>query len=160
MTILRFQNTFKIVLPLFLVCDMVHSCYYVTRLYKRRIQVESCSRSQRMQGILPSNASVLIPENLLQKEWREEDEAELRAGLSAVMQKIAAHCARNDSTVWPPSVSARMHLPMPEPQGPANAMTAAALPAAAPVKLQGSRASCTDDSHDPDMLAGLGLSCW
>ena len=38
--ILRFQKTFKIVLPLFLVCDMVHSCYYVTRLYKRRMQVE------------------------------------------------------------------------------------------------------------------------
>ncbi|KAK9832872.1 hypothetical protein WJX74_000433 [Apatococcus lobatus] len=111
---------------------MVHSCYYVSRLYKRRLQ-----------------------------EWREEDEAELRAGLSVIMHRIAAHCARKDTTVWPQSISARMHLPAHAVSAPTIALTAAAE--AAPSKdcsLDRSQADDLNENESLDILAGLGLCCW
>ena len=37
--LLRFHQAFKVVLPVFLACDMVYSCYYVSILYKQRLQV-------------------------------------------------------------------------------------------------------------------------
>lgn len=93
----------------------------------------------------------------MRQDWREEDEAELRAGLSAMMKRIASHCARKDTTVWPQSVSARLHLPATGPQAPALAMTSAG--AEAPVELKKHAAEAEPDSDD-DMLAALGLSCW
>ncbi len=91
---------------------------------------------------------------MMPQEWREEDEAELRAGLSAVLHRIAAECARKDTTVWPLSVSARMSASMHIPQS--TSPTAAADGDAT--------AEETDDDashvHVEDLLAGLGLSCW
>ena len=95
----------------------------------------------------------------MHQEWREEDEAELRAGLSAVMKRIASHCASKDTTVWPQSVSARLHLPATRPQAPALAMTEAG--AEAPAGLMRHKTEVESGSADEiDMLAALGLSCW
>lgn len=95
----------------------------------------------------------------MQQEWRDEDEAELRAGLSAMMKRIASHCARKDTTVWPQSVSARLHLPASGPQAPALAMTAA--DAVLSVEHQGhEEVDKTGSGDDADMLTELGLSCW
>ncbi len=54
MTMLRFKETFRIVLPFFLVCDMVHSCYYVSKLYKRRLQVMRVALYMLQSGMLVS----------------------------------------------------------------------------------------------------------
>ena len=51
---LRFKETFRIVLPFFLVCDMVHSCYYVSKLYKRRLQVMRVALYMLQSGMLAS----------------------------------------------------------------------------------------------------------
>ena len=86
----------------------------------------------------------------MQQEWREEDEAELRAGLSGILHRIAVRCAHKDSTVWPQAVSARMAIPAPEfvHQGPSLGATD---------KDQNDHGHHT---HLEDMLAGLGLACW
>ncbi len=99
---------------------------------------------------LPQKASCI---NLVHQEWREEDEAELRAGLSMILHRIAAHCARKDSTVWPEAVSAQLAITVAEP-----ARTAAPIPMTG---THGRDANAHGDpAHVGDMLAVLGLDCW
>ena len=86
--------------------------------------------------------------DMMQQEWREEDEAELRAGLSRVLHRIAVRCAHKDSTVWPQAVSAQMAITVPQP---ANAV--AGTSDRGPDELG-------DHAPHVDMLAGLGLACW